>query len=612
MATKVTLTSQGKVFLALLVSVVVGVTLWKTGLLARNQAAPPSVVPMQVHIGQNANIGADAAATASGPVTMPGRAAVTSGQNVRLLAFAWNSQMGLMFANGGPVTTEGSLMASKRVRLTIRRQDDTSVMASEMVACARELASGKADCDNGTHYVAIMGDGGAPFLRGLNEQLARLGPDLIAEVIGSAGYSRGEDKFMGPPAWRDNPQAARGGLIAGVLRDGDWNIAMFWAANNGICNNPDPQTYDPNCLNWVGTTSYLEPVEKYNQSACEERPIVANGRVTARRQRVCVQGVVTWTPGDVNVLRGRGGLVSILSTRDGENTNQMPNAIIGIRRWNRAHHDTVVGMLEAIGAGGEAVNNDPQALSVGARVSDEVYAENGTGPMYWETYFRGREETDRVTRQRVMLGGSKANNLADMLNLFGLTPGAANVFEATYTAFGNVAKQQYPRDIPDFPAFAQVSDTSYLQDAARRVAAANANAVGTAARPTFTAQAAETARTISRRSWTITFQTGSAEFTPAASETLRELQAQLLVAGGTYVDIHGFTDNVGNAADNVQLSNRRAQAVASWLTSSSSLAFPTERIRAFGHGAENPVADNASEAGRAQNRRVEIALRTTN
>jgi outer membrane protein OmpA-like peptidoglycan-associated protein len=347
-------------------------------------------------------------------------------------------------------------------------------------------------------------------------------------------------------------------------------------------------------------------VEKYNQNACEERPVVVGGRVGRERRRVCVQGVVTWTPGDVNVVRGpRGGLVSILSTRDGENANQMPNALLGIRRWNRAHRDSVVGLLEGVGLGGEAVNGDPRALSVAAAISNDVYNESGTGPMYWETYFHGRDEVDRPTGQHVLLGGSRANNLADMLQLFGLVPGAANVFEATYTAFGNVAKQQYPRDVPDFPAFAQVSDTSYLQEASRR----QAQGVGVAARPTFTPQGAAAAPTLMRRSYNITFRTGSAEFSPEALGTLRELQAQLLVAGGTYVEVHGYTDNVGVASTNLTLSERRAEAVQRWLTTSAALAFPEGRLRTFGHGQDSPVADNGSEAGRAQNRRVEIVLR---
>ena len=76
--------------------------------------------------------------------------------------------------------------------------------------------------------MAIMGDGGAAFLKGLNDTLSKLGPEYRAKVIGSVGYSRGEDKFMGPQQWKDNPQAAMGGVVTGYLRDGDWNIALKW------------------------------------------------------------------------------------------------------------------------------------------------------------------------------------------------------------------------------------------------------------------------------------------------------------------------------------------------------------------------------------------------
>ena len=154
--------------------------------------------------------------------------------------------MGYIYANGGVNTTRNSLMEKHGVNLKLIRQDDTGQMQNDLIACAKELHDGADQCSSGTNFVLIMGDGSGQFFAAINPQLKKLDNgrgDYIAQVIGFTGYSRGEDKLMGLPDWKNNPQAAKGSLVAGVLRDGDWNIAMKWAADNQIKNNPDEKTW---------------------------------------------------------------------------------------------------------------------------------------------------------------------------------------------------------------------------------------------------------------------------------------------------------------------------------------------------------------------------------
>ncbi|RZL04797.1 MAG: OmpA family protein, partial [Hymenobacter sp.] len=104
------------------------------------------------------------------------------------------------------------------------------------------------------------------------------------------------------------------------------------------------------------------------------------------------------------------------------------------------------------------------------------------------------------------------------------------------------------------------------------------------------------------------FNTGQSTFTPAAQRELLQLFNDLVVAGRLKVAVHGYTDNTGLPAANQQLSEARAEAVAKWLETKSHSAFPMGRVQVYAHGAAEPVATNATEAGKAQNRRVEVVL----
>lgn len=599
------------VVLLLVVGVAIGAwRVWSSGgsgslldKLVPGASAQASKVPKSADLPDiSPNSDASTLAVYSSPGEAPG---CTDQPEVRMLIWAWNAQMGAMLANGGPQATKGSLMCDKGVNLKFIRQDDPSKMQESLVAFATELSQGVDNPTKGAHFVSIMGDGSAAFLKGINDQLRRLGSDYTAKVVGSMGYSRGEDKFMGPPSWKQNPELSRGGVVAGYLRDGDWNIAMKWLADNGLKNNPDEKTWDPDALNWVAANDYMDASEKYIAGYSEVRPVVRNGKRTGETKKITVQGVVTWTPGDVTVAKNRGGLVSIVSTK--EYAAQMPNTIIGIDRWMKDNRPTVERMLEAIFMGSDLVKSSPDALDKASAISARVYGEEDAGADYWKRYYRGVREKDKQGME-VDLGGSTVNNLADNMVLFGLLQGSANLFGATYRVFGDIVVDQYPDLVPNYPPLEQILDTSYVSAIAKRNAP-RTEVVKKATETPFT-PGKKVSTVVSRRSWNIQFDSGKATFSPAAAQTLERLRRDLLVASGTVVEVHGHTDSQGNPNANMSLSEARAFAVKNWLQKKSPVNFPSSRVRVYAHGQSNPVAPNSSEAGRAKNRRVEIVLGT--
>ncbi len=103
----------------------------------------------------------------------------------------------------------------------------------------------------------------------------------------------------------------------------------------------------------------------------------------------------------------------------------------------------------------------------------------------------------------------------------------------------------------------------------------------------------------------ITFATNSAQLNQQAVYSLNEVSGVLAQYNETKITVAGHTDNTGSDAINQPLSERRAQAVAQYLASR---GVASNRIRAIGYSSRQPIASNATAAGRAQNRRVEILI----
>lgn len=106
------------------------------------------------------------------------------------------------------------------------------------------------------------------------------------------------------------------------------------------------------------------------------------------------------------------------------------------------------------------------------------------------------------------------------------------------------------------------------------------------------------------RLYGILFDTDSATIKPESKPALDALVATAKEQPSWKLSIEGHTDSSGNAAHNLDLSQRRADAVKAWLVTAGIAA---DRLSTAGKGSTVPVADNASAAGRAQNRRVEVA-----
>ncbi|MBI5329918.1 MAG: OmpA family protein [Betaproteobacteria bacterium] len=103
----------------------------------------------------------------------------------------------------------------------------------------------------------------------------------------------------------------------------------------------------------------------------------------------------------------------------------------------------------------------------------------------------------------------------------------------------------------------------------------------------------------------VNFDNDQAVLRPDALAILDGAAATLLRYPAMKVEVAGYTDSRSNRAHNVDLSQRRAKAVMDHFVGKGVAA---DRLSAKGYGPDSPIADNATDEGRAQNRRVELHI----
>jgi outer membrane protein OmpA-like peptidoglycan-associated protein len=102
----------------------------------------------------------------------------------------------------------------------------------------------------------------------------------------------------------------------------------------------------------------------------------------------------------------------------------------------------------------------------------------------------------------------------------------------------------------------------------------------------------------------VLFDFNKSTLQPASDPVLQQILDLLKKSPALKIEVQGHTDNVGGDAYNQTLSEARAKAIVTWLTQH---GIAVERLTAKGFGKTRPIADNATDKGRAKNRRVEIA-----
>jgi len=526
-------------------------------------------------------------------LTLPGSAdAVNGGTQVTWERMAWNSQFSGMYANGGVRTTKGSLFDNAHLDVTYVRQDDCNKQMADLVKFAGMY---KTNPNTPAVLITFMGDGMPAFMTSLSKELESLGPEYQPIILPIAhGKSYGEDQVMAPASWKQDPHNAIGKCVAGVLRDGDVNILLKWAGDNGLKVNPDETTYDPEAINLIAANDFLDAPNKYITGYSEKRKIIAEGKTTGRDTTVGVDGVATWTPGDVNVATKKGGLVTIANTR--QYASQMPNQTIAIKKWAYDHRTDIENMIIALAQAGDQVRSFTEARKFAAQVSASVYQEQNAD--YWLKYYNGVEEKD-VQGMKVNLGGSTVFNLPDMANTYGLGNDKVDRYKAVYNTFGNLMVKMYPAIMPSYVPYEKAVDKSFL------LSVISNHPELLEGKAIETKYAAKITEAVSTRSYHIEFETGSATIRPASFKMLDEIFESAVVAEGLKLGVYGHTDNNGSDAVNIPLSEKRAAAVKEYLMSK---GLKEGRVETKGWGSSKPVADNSTEAGRSRNRRVEIVL----
>lgn len=297
-----------------------------------------------------------------------------------------------------------------------------------------------------------------------------------------------------------------------------------------------------------------------------------------------VDAAVVWSPDDEDCVSKVEGSKVLQSTK--EATHIIADVFYVKDSFLNEHRQLLTNLVEGWLAGAAEVNSDPKALEKAVQILTE-----------------GLDIQDPAWARRAV-ANARLTTYGDNLNFFGLSGDYSGVkgedvylnMAAKYNAVGLA-----PASVP---AWRSVTDLSVLRAVSLSGPTHAAESGATFSAPT---QAEVMAPALSTKRASVAFDSGSAVLDDNAKQVIDLTFAEVARSfGRSRIRIEGNTDDQGPDEMNQKLSERRARAVADYL--SSEYDFDPNRFVVVGNGETKPVAPNASPEGRRKNRRTDFEL----
>lgn len=289
-----------------------------------------------------------------------------------------------------------------------------------------------------------------------------------------------------------------------------------------------------------------------------------------------VDAAVTWEPDLSGAVTARGAEAHVLVSTQAA-TNIIADTLCArqdlIDQAPETVRDFVRGWLDGI----ELIKNDPNS-------SYEIVAK------------ALKLDTDTVSG---MLSGLKLTPYADNAQFYGLTGAKAHYETLFDTAFVIWRKKGLVTKSVDAKGWA---DTRFLQAIAASYPGQKVEEA-----PVVAKAPSEKDVPILHQQIQIQFTPGSDEIMSGSYLLLDKLGETMTSFGSTILRVEGNTDSTGSPTGNMTLSERRALSVKTYIVKNFPNIPPT-RFQTIGRGASNPIAENATESGRQQNRRTDIKV----